>query len=207
MSLLKDFSDFTFDKNIPISRKLSLSIVAFFLLVFIDNSIGFTFFYYNNSKIETLERLNKMIESNKYDNEVVKYCTNLQIDIVKKTNLLQRFYNFSQKYANYLYPLENNQRSTFMLFLSSAGLYAIAILLLFILKIIGKNISFDNVISKTLTLSIFGYVLLVVCSNIPVFIHDLWFINYIFYLLIQLATIYVMIEMPIRNAKKDLKSE
>ena len=201
MSLFKDFSDFTFDKNIPISRKLSLSIVVFFLLVFIDNSIGFTFFYYNNNKIETLEKLNNMIESNKYNNDVVKYCTELQIDIINKTNLLQRIYNLSQQLANYLYPQENHQRSSFWFFISSAGIFAFAIVILFILKITGKNVSFDSVISKTLTLTIFGYSILVVCSYIPNILDRYWITNYFVNFIIQIFAIYLMVELPTKGSQ------
>lgn len=80
MDLLKYFFEFFFSRDSKIRDKFILALIIIATIAFIDMRLGFSWSYFTNNKIEKIERVQRLLESEKLTTYQRNMLTNMQND-------------------------------------------------------------------------------------------------------------------------------
>jgi len=179
-SLLHFFTD----KSRGLSHKAVLSIFVLVLIVFIDNTLSFSYYYNTSNKIEQISELNKLLENSTLKLSEERKLQNLRSQIIDRKTWKDRSWdfisqmNFSSESENSTeYSFEKSkeiiqERSYWWHFGTSSWVWIILILMMPIVFIIDKSNSFVQTIGILLLIEPlligFAWIFAKVFSFIPI---------------------------------------
>ncbi|MDI9870559.1 hypothetical protein [Flectobacillus roseus] len=89
MDWLTDIIKIFLDNTYKINHKLWFFISASFMILIIDNHLGISSHLYTKSKIEEIEKIEKLLESKSINPQLKQKLSNLENEIIDKKNIIQ----------------------------------------------------------------------------------------------------------------------
>lgn len=89
MDWLTDIIKIFLDNTYKINHKLWFFISASFMILLIDNHLGISSHLYTKSKIEEIEKIEKILESKSMNPQLKQKLSNLENEIIDKKNIIQ----------------------------------------------------------------------------------------------------------------------
>lgn len=140
--MLSSLSEFITNPAIKVSRKVGTLISVFFLILIIDNVMGFTFYYNNHKKLEELTLIDNLKNSKVLSNVSLYQIEKMESEINTRKNIPGYLYDLAisikdtefnvKKYlpkdeapsekVNY-HPTENPPRNNLILYLCSSWIF------------------------------------------------------------------------------------
>ena len=190
------------DGSHSLLKRIGVLISIGLLLAFIDNMIGFTYYYSISNKLSSVEKIESLIKQDSISPNLKKRLTQMEDQVINRQDLFSLLWSF--KYSTIINPNSiNNQintnsslnvlreRNLWLQLISSAGvIYSISIFIMFYFFVSGPR-SFDNFFSS-ITLSFilfcFGLLLNFLLSSVPILLNSVFW-NYIVNFICQISLI------------------
>ncbi len=195
---------FLTDKSHKLSAKALVIIGVFLLMLFIDNTFGFTFFYQNEKKLAQIEQINRILSGKEeVDSATKSYLLKLKDEVVKRESLRDKVVkhltnlNFNTIYINDNVKQSEIHVSKFWHYVSSSWIFVIMMIAMPFAAIADKKHSLGYnlfiLFLVELLLFLFGLGLSKLTSYIPIFFADRIWINYI----VNVLCVTVIIALPV----------
>ena len=97
MEFLNSIFNFFTDKTKKFTHKTLLVFASIFGLIFIDNILGFTFFYNNEKKLEQIELTNKILTDSTLNNNEKQKLIKLRTNLIEHTNIKEISWSYLSK--------------------------------------------------------------------------------------------------------------
>ena len=235
MEWFKSLFEYFTDSSKAPSKRVSIIIVILILALLVDNHIGFTYYYNEKSKLETVAKMNQILEDSTLSIEEANLIKASRYSVIKRKNLLDKgvsnLKNFIESFrkSNSSTITQNNTtndttinkysdkniekksyRSNIVFFLSSSGL---TVMLGFItIYVIFFMNQYTTVSQKISFAGIIGFIisLLSVSSYfllglIPQLLKNSYLLNYIVNIAVQIIVILLVFYMTKGTTKSRLK--
>lgn len=145
------FNLFT-DKTKALSFKAIISFFVLVLIIFIDNTLSFSYYYNTQNKIEQIGKLNKMIADDALDVDEKTELVNLRRQIIERRTWKDKTWDFITKIefkSNQGIVVNNGEinsdlgleRSYLIHFITSSWTWLILMIVVFVMAFVGKYIS------------------------------------------------------------------
>lgn len=85
---------FVYEKSIRFYHKILIIITVIFLVAMVDNTLGFSYYYYNKNKLELIKNINDILKDNVLNDKQKKDLINLNNEILNKEPLMSSVYNY-----------------------------------------------------------------------------------------------------------------
>jgi hypothetical protein len=213
MNFIDSITNFLLNKNNRLSTKAIFIIFIIISFFFIDNYIGFSYYFNNQKKIEQIIELDKIISDSTVDKSTILFAKQLRTDVIKRENLINNIY-LSFRNDNLINPIKQTKNVTkviaknnspnissikniFWFYLSSSGIfYLFGILMFFFLILVDFKTSLIQRLGTgflfLISFSILGLFITWLMSFIPQILNHDWIFNYLLNMLIQLSIIYLL---------------
>jgi hypothetical protein len=208
MSYLDQITEFLFNENRRLSSKAAVVLFIIIGIFFIDNMLGFTFYYNSDKKIEEINKLNYIIKDSTVDQYTKSYAIALRSTIIDRKNVLIKTLSFfqdilpkssvkvqSDKIVNTEYRIVTISRNNFWFHLTSGGVfYIFALLMIPGILFTDKKTSFSQKIATIILASILlwgiGLFFYWIFNFIPLISKSTLLWNYLLNVVLQFTIIY-----------------
>lgn len=97
MDFFREILRFFIAKEYSFASKFISLLVVLFAVLFIDNILGFSFYYANNQKINQLKTIGTLQKENTNNTEMSTMLSEIQDDIINRKNILEGFFELFSK--------------------------------------------------------------------------------------------------------------
>ncbi len=214
MSAFDTVFSYITDKERRLSTKTYVSIICIFLILIVDNIVGFSYHYSMDRKLNEVKIVGEILKDSTLDQSVKK-------DLIKtRTELLHKKYFYGYISDSFSAIFSNNsvkktpeevqaQRSNFWFLISTSGIYSLCyFILIIIFPFMDDKNSFGQKIAIEIIIAICGFVhisLFYWLMGLIPKLSDTWTWNYILNGSIQIAFTVTMSLLVNKEAKKKLK--
>lgn len=202
------------DKERRLSTKTYVSIICIFLILALDNIVGFSYHYSMDRKLNEVKIVGEILKDSTLDQSVKK-------DLIKtRTELLRKRYFYGYISESFSSIFSNNsvkktpeeaqvQRSNFWFLISTSGIYLLCyFILIIIFPFMDDKNSFGQKIAIEIVIAIFGFVhisLFYWLMGLIPKLSDTWTWNYILNGSIQIAFTIILSLLVNKETKKKSK--
>lgn len=197
MNYIENILGFITDNSKRLSTRAIIIILSFLAILFIDNVLGFSYYYNKQRQLGQLQSISILLKDTTLSPEIRTDLINLQNETLERKSIVDRtllfIKHFSWSKSNSEELKTNNERSDLWLLISSSGFYIlIFILMVPILLIVDKKTPFLKIIATIIMLfiifgilSVFNYWLFDLL--LPDKIFGSWNWNYFFNVVLQIG--------------------
>lgn len=89
--IFKGIINYFVDKTRPVTPKITWGIFIILFLLLADNTIGFSFYYINNQKLEHIKKIEDIKQLCKLDTSLYHYVNDLEQEVLYRKNVFQWF--------------------------------------------------------------------------------------------------------------------
>lgn len=193
-TMFKEITDFILKDKYPIHNKVVLFFVAFSILIIVNHFFGFTYFYFNDHKIEQIKSLNEIVTDTAFSKEIRDFALEKQNKLIIKNNHFDYVDSFIDIYFNQLKPAEGYKKyNSLLLLITTSGLFIFFTFILSLAPLFNQNISLSRAFYRIIFLSFFCIFLFFILLQIPVLMTGRFIWNYVINLVVQGILFYLMV--------------
>lgn len=210
-SYLDHITEFLFDENRRLSSKAALVVFVVIAVIFIDNILGFSYYYNIEKKVEQVQKLNSLIKDPTTDSTTKSFAIVLRSEILERENMINHvvlfFRNMKWSQSKDIQTNKNKttqaiintvEKNSFWFHLSAGGLYyLLSLLMIPIMVFTDKNTSLpQRIATGILAGAVFfslGWLFYWLCTFIPQISSVTWFWNYTINFILQLFILGLLI--------------
>lgn len=192
-TMFKEITDFILKDNYAIHNKVVLFFVAFSILIFVNHFFGFTYFYFNDHKIEQIKSLNEIVNDTAFSKEVRDFALEKQNSLIVKNNHFDYIDNFVDQFFKQIEPENFKIYNKTLLLLSTGGLFIIFAFISAVIPFFIPKVSMSKILYRIMILFAFSFFLWMLLLKIPILMTGKFIWNYVINFLIQFFLFYLMI--------------
>jgi len=205
--MINEFVKFFTNSTHSYSSRLIGFIIVLSLLFFIDNMLGFSYYYNINQKINQIERIENIKKHINEDSELLKNLKSIERDVIRRENVLSKFTNLFTKES--LNGQNNNiYRSRILHTISSSFLFILLLILVpFFLFYQEKRINSNFVLATIFSTITFAF-LIWLFQHLLGFIPVIWgnpIYNYILNAIVNVIVFAILYVYVVKGKSKYTK--
>ncbi len=218
MSFIDSITNIFIQKNINLSRKISFAIIILILLFLINDYMGFTYYKNIESKASSIEKLNVIINDSTTDSISKVYLIKMRKDVLYRKTFLETASEYLRGLEFYSNNNPNRQieqieqkdsyKNSFWFLISTTSIFVSIIVAIFAAFLFDKSDSlalFQRIgilIGLSVAFLVYGLLIFIICSAIPLIDESNYVYNYIINFIIQILSVGIPVYFTERKKAK-----